>query len=211
LNATTSAGTISWNNGITNNDPFTPASTTTYTVTADNNGCTQVEDVIVTVNPLPTVTTGADETTCVNHEVLQLSGTPVGGTFSGPGVTGSEFDPGSAGEGTHTVTYTYQDGNGCENSDTQVFTVEGCASLNEEQAGFNLYPNPAHTYFEVESTNAIDEVKVLSALGQVVNNLPIKMLGQNKIKVTTINLNRGTYFVQIKTANDVFTQKVIIH
>jgi hypothetical protein len=211
LNATASAGTISWNNAVTNNTPFTPNATDTYTVTVDNNGCTATEDVLVTVNDLPTVTIGNDQTICVNDEPIILSGTPVGGNFSGTGVIGSEFDPGSAGEGTHIVTYIYQDGNGCENSATQVFTVEKCASLNEEQAGFNLYPNPAHTYFEIESTYAIEEVKVISALGQEVNSLPIEMLGQNKIKVTTINLNRGTYFVQIKTANDVFTQKVIIH
>jgi hypothetical protein len=211
LSATASGGNITWDNGVDDGVSFTATSTTTYTATADDNGCIATDNLILTVNPLPIVTMGADQTTCINYDPIQLVGSPSGGTFSGPGVSGMNFNPSDAGVGVHTVSYTYQDANGCENSAVQVITVEGCASLNEEQAGFNLYPNPANTYFEVESTNAIEEVKVISALGQEVNSLPIEMLGQNKIKVTTINLNRGTYFVQIKTAKDVFTQKVIIH
>jgi len=211
LAASVSGGTISWDNSVTDGVAFTASTTTTYTATADDNGCTSTDDVVVTVNPLPLVSIGNDETTCANYDPIQLAGSPSGGAFGGPGVSGNEFDPGTAGIGVHTLSYTYQDANGCENSATQVITVDGCASIDEEQAGFNLYPNPAHTYFEVESSIAIEEVKMISALGQEVNNLPIEMLGQNKIKVTTINLNRGTYFVQIKTASDVFTQKVIIH
>ena len=34
-------------------------------------------------------------------------------TSSGPGVTGSTFDPNAAGVGIHVLTYSYTDGNGC--------------------------------------------------------------------------------------------------
>ncbi len=36
---------------------------------------------------------------------VTLDGFPAGGTFSGPGISGNTFDPGAAGAGTHTVTY----------------------------------------------------------------------------------------------------------
>ena len=47
-------------------------------------------------------------------------GSPVGGTFSGVGVTGNLFDPSV---GTQTVTYTYTNGDGCTNSATSVIVV----------------------------------------------------------------------------------------
>ena len=38
--------------------------------------------------------------------------------FTGDGVVGSDFDPATAGVGTHTVTYEFTDANGCTNSTT---------------------------------------------------------------------------------------------
>ena len=61
-----------------------------------------------------------------------LSGGAVMGVYSGPGVTDDgngltySFDPAAAGVGTHTITYTYTDANGCSGSatdDVQVFDV----------------------------------------------------------------------------------------
>jgi len=48
---------------------------------------------------------------------------PAGGTFSGPGVTSNVFSPDVAQVGTHTITYRYEDGNGCINSCTFPLTV----------------------------------------------------------------------------------------
>jgi hypothetical protein len=50
-------------------------------------------------------------------------GLPVGGTYSGTGVSGGNFSPSTAGAGTHTLTYTYTDGNGCTSFTTQTITV----------------------------------------------------------------------------------------
>ncbi|MFT5821855.1 MAG: gliding motility-associated-like protein [Crocinitomix sp.] len=49
---------------------------------------------------------GLDPTYCVTDEPTDLTGDPGGGTFSGPGIFGSTFDPGTAGVGIHTITYT---------------------------------------------------------------------------------------------------------
>jgi gliding motility-associated-like protein len=46
-----------------------------------------------------------------------MIGDPPGGTFSGEGVSGNQFDPALAGStGIYDVTYTYTDANGCTNS-----------------------------------------------------------------------------------------------
>ena len=50
-------------------------------------------------------------------------GTPVGGTWTGTGVTGNMFDPSF---GTQTLTYTYTDVNLCTDSDMVVITVNSC-------------------------------------------------------------------------------------
>ncbi|MBK7268573.1 MAG: T9SS type A sorting domain-containing protein [Flavobacteriales bacterium] len=44
---------------------------------------------------------------------VTLGGTPSGGTWSGTGVSGNQFDPGAATPGANVLTYTYTDGNGC--------------------------------------------------------------------------------------------------
>ena len=61
----------------------------------------------------PTVTFTLPSSVTVNSGILVLNGSPAGGTYNGPGVSGSNFDPVTAGAGTHTITYTYSDGNGC--------------------------------------------------------------------------------------------------
>ncbi|MFN5909891.1 MAG: gliding motility-associated C-terminal domain-containing protein [Bacteroidota bacterium] len=96
---------------------------TTYTLTVTNTvdgGCTDADEVVVTVNPLPTVNAGTYPVSCSDAADIDLVGSPVGGTFSGAGVTGSAFDPSV---GTQTVTYSYTDGNNCSNTATATITV----------------------------------------------------------------------------------------
>ncbi|MCB9047766.1 MAG: hypothetical protein H6550_16645, partial [Chitinophagales bacterium] len=97
--------------------------TITYTYT-DGNGCTNNATNTITVNALPIVTLGAFADVCVDAAPFALSGgSPAGGTYSGPGVSGGNFDPSAAGTGTHTITYVYTDANGCSNSATNTITV----------------------------------------------------------------------------------------
>ena len=52
----TGATTYAWDNGVTDNVAFTPASTTTYVVEGtDDNGCKNNDTLTITVNPLPNV------------------------------------------------------------------------------------------------------------------------------------------------------------
>lgn len=50
---------------------------------------------------------------CEDGDAVFMFGSPVGGTFSGPGVSGNNFDPSIAGQGFHTITYTYVAADGC--------------------------------------------------------------------------------------------------
>jgi len=104
----------------------TVAQTGVYTVTyIDANGCADSADLTLTVNALPIVdlSLGSDEACADEASVILTGGTPSPGTYSGLYVSGTTFDVASAGVGTHSVTYTYTDANGCTSSDTQDFTV----------------------------------------------------------------------------------------
>ncbi len=108
------ANTYSWSGGLVNGVSFTPAATTTYTVTGtDMGGCTATKAVTVIVNPNPLVIANATpQSVCLGQSTI-LSG--VGATsysWTGGINNAVSFFPSSA--GTYTVTGT--DANGCSNT-----------------------------------------------------------------------------------------------
>jgi gliding motility-associated-like protein len=121
------ASTYTWNNSVTNGVAFTPAVTNTYTVTGtDVNGCTNTDQVIVTVNPIPTVGAGADVTICIGAPVT-LSGSGAATYTWDNGVTnGVVFNP------TATATYTVSGTSaaGCVSNDQVVVTVNPLPLVN---------------------------------------------------------------------------------
>ena len=133
VNLTASGGTAyTWEDMSANAmRTVSPSSMTTYTVTvSDANGCSDTETVTITVNPLPAVNAGMYPAQCVSATTLALSGTPSGGTFSGPGVSGSNFNASMAGVGSHTITYSFTNGNGCTNTATTNVTVNALPMVN---------------------------------------------------------------------------------
>jgi gliding motility-associated-like protein len=109
--------------GISNNN-FNPATAgtgshnITYTFT-DTGGCVNTAIQPITVNPLPVVNlTGLSPTYCIGATPINVSVQPSGGVLTGNGISGTNFTPSLAGIGTHTITYEYEDINGCENSAT---------------------------------------------------------------------------------------------
>lgn len=81
--------------------------------------------VTVIVNPNPTVTfSGLNASYPSNAAPVTLTGNPAGGTFSGPGISGNQFNPASAGVGgPYSILYSYTNGQGCSGSQTQSVTV----------------------------------------------------------------------------------------
>jgi hypothetical protein len=95
----------------------------TYSFT-DDNGCTNSAIASITVNPLPVVTLDDFDDLCADAPAIELAGgLPTGGTYTGEGVNDGWFDPSIAGTGTHEITYTYTDGNGCISFATSWLTV----------------------------------------------------------------------------------------
>ncbi|MFM7238556.1 MAG: beta strand repeat-containing protein, partial [Cyanobium sp.] len=100
-----------------------PTVTTTYTVTSITGTCVSTATVTVVVNPRPTLTFPAVAALCANSPAVTLGATPSGGTYSGTGVSGNDFSPAIAGVGSHTITYSFTDANGCSNTINRTITV----------------------------------------------------------------------------------------
>ncbi|MGI9545662.1 MAG: T9SS type A sorting domain-containing protein, partial [Flavobacteriaceae bacterium] len=98
----------------------------TYSVTVtDGNGCMDSISYTLSDPDLPVVTLTPFGDVLISDPSFTLTGgSPAGGTYSGPGVSGGDFSPAAAGAGTHTIVYSYEDPTtGCENSASQDITV----------------------------------------------------------------------------------------
>ncbi len=95
-----------------------------YYAYTDGNGCRDSVMYSTTVHPLPVVSIGAYDTIWdVNDPTFLMAGAPVGGSFTGKGISGFTYDPAMAGVGFDTIVYAYTDGNLCTNYDTIIFEI----------------------------------------------------------------------------------------
>lgn len=122
--------TYTWNQGLGAGASHTvsPGSTTTYEVTGtDANSCSNTAQVVVTVNPLPTVTAGTNTTVCDGDEIT-LNGGGATAYMWDNGVTNGQPFTQPIGSVTYTVIGT--DGNGCSNSAQVQVTVSELPIVN---------------------------------------------------------------------------------
>ncbi|WP_411894392.1 M36 family metallopeptidase [Winogradskyella sp. A2] len=108
--------------------------TSFYVQEVGGTGCSSnLVEVMAEVNPLPTVNFTALGDLFIDAGVQAGlgGGTPLGGVYSGPGVTDDgngmtySFDPAAAGLGTHVLTYMYSDPDtGCMNSASDEVVVD---------------------------------------------------------------------------------------
>jgi hypothetical protein len=118
----TGSGAVSytWDNGVNNGVSFIPTATTTYSVIGTAaNGCTNNNQVTVTVNSLPTINAGINQTVCAGTSVtLNASGASTY-AWNNAVSNGVSFIP--AATTTYTVTGTAV--NGCTNTALVTVTV----------------------------------------------------------------------------------------
>lgn len=114
--ACSGANTYTWlsNNSNATIISFTPAITTTYSISAITAfNCFITGSISIVVNPIPVITFSIPSSLCINAANIPLSATPTGGLYQGQGMVAGFFNPVSAGVGTKTISYTYTDANNC--------------------------------------------------------------------------------------------------
>ena len=120
--------------------------TLTYTVTQAN-GCSSSATRVISVAEPQVVQAGDDFAICRDGSSIDLASrvSPAGGVFLGTGVSGTNFNPLTAGVGSFTITYAISAG-ACSGSDSFVVTVNPLPSVSAgsprsvclEQAPFDL-------------------------------------------------------------------------
>ena len=179
------------------------------------NGCDSVFVLDLTVNSLPVVSISSLGTFyCVYYDAVTMIGSPAGGAFSGPGVTGNVFDPAVAGLGSWDVVYTYTDANTCTNTETITVVVDECLSVqNFENGYFAVYPNPVQEMLTVEIvvTDASDHIwniydvngKLVASGKQTLNS------GVNYLSIETAHLSTGLYMLNSNVNGAIQTARIV--
>lgn len=190
----------------------TPSATTTYTIVGTSpEGCTDTTMHDLTVNPLPTVSfTSSVSTVCSTDPAFALTGgSPAGGAYSGPGVSGGNFSPSSAGTGSQVITYTYSDGNGCSADATHTIVVDPCTGITEQisSGGISIFPNPFAASMTITRKDAgAAVVNLYDTQGRLVLSQPIS---GTQSEIETSGLAAGAYSLQIVSEKGIESFKVI--
>jgi hypothetical protein len=158
----------SWNNNISDSQPFAPTTTTTYQVNGtDANGCAGTDQVTVVVNP--TATTVLNEVTLGNY------------TLNGQTYTQS---------GTYTQTLTSQ--NGCDSILTLNLSISG-VGIGEDNLAFILSPNPSTDFIQVVGNDMEQKVVIKDAIGRIVLETTITKMATI---ISIDKLLPGNYFME---------------
>ena len=94
-----------------------------------------------------------------------------------------------------------------EATKTIVMNVVVGIGENGKEERIVVYPNPASNYLHIGSNGEITNVRLINTIGQIVSDHNV---GLSDFTLSTENLPKGVYFVNIKTENGTTTQKVII-
>jgi len=198
---TTSSQTLSICDGesvTVGTSTYTTAGTFTDVLT-NAAGCDSTVTTNLTINSLPTVNAGSDQTLCTYGSSVTLTGTPSGGTFSGSGVSGSSFDPTSVSAGTYTVTYAFTDASNCSAQDVATITVDACSGINEEVLpGVLVYPNPNTGEFTLTGVEVGVKYEVFTAEGKLVLTNTVSSPSES---VKLPNVAAGSYFMSTLNKN----------
>jgi len=201
-----------WNTSATTPSiSVSPTINTTYSVIGTAaNSCTSSALVNITVNAKPTVSIIAiSNTACLNGGPIALTGSPAGGVFSGPNVSGSNLMPSAT--GTFNPVYSFTNSStGCSNSATASIVVSICTDIisqTAKNASLKVYPNPNLGTFTIETGNSLRKTIELTDLtGRIVYK---ETTDGETINMNITELANGIYHVRISSENGIDIIKVV--
>jgi hypothetical protein len=164
----------------------------------------------LTINPNPTVSFIPDNTTFCNNSgsVDLIGGIPLGGVYSGAGVSNGSFNPTTAGSGSHPIIYTYTDVNGCSNSSSVVFEVAVCTGVETfAKPELEVRPNPMESSTIVSLKNYVGSdsqfnLLLMDATGRKVIEKRISAgLIREGYLLHIPDLASGTYMLMLNNSN----------
>jgi hypothetical protein len=113
---------------------------------------------------------------------------------------------------TETTTYTLvqKDFAFMETSDAVTITVEECnPGIGEySEQLVNLYPNPASSLVEIQSTYPVESWKLIDGIGREVQHSKLKV--ENSFSIDVSGLHTGLYFVEIKGEDFTIVKELLV-
>lgn len=214
--STLNPATYSWTSSpagytsaVQNPTGVTPSVNTQYIVTAQNIfGCVASDDVAVTVNPIPVVNLGADQTIC-DTTTITLDAGNAGSTYtwSTGGTTQTEDILGSdLGVGANTVTVDVTSAAGCTGTGSVVITVTVCSGIEDPSMQISYYPNPATNMLNLDLSELPTgdyRFELLNMQGQKVMD-KILVNDGNVISVNLMDIAPGSYVISVSGNNNTF-------
>jgi len=176
----------------------------TYVVQVSNlaTGCSAADTVFVQLTPnAPVVNFALDSVYCVFDGVQTLAPSPGGGTFSGYGISGNQFDPSAVAPGKYLIQYSYTSANGCNYKEVKLTEVRTCTGLSESPAASQLTiaPNPGQGAFTVslETVSSQSRLVISDLAGRMVSETIIQQSGLQRISLDLSSLQNGMYMLQL--------------
>lgn len=152
----------------------------------------------------------------VNNIPFELTGgLPVGGVYSGDGVSNSMFDPEAAGMGDHVITYTYEE-NGCSNFAEKTIYVGDVSGIGEQirDLSMQIFPNPNTGVFRIKLQTRNQQslrLKVLNNVGVEVytqDDVVVNQSWENEMDLSS--LSQGVYFIHIYNDDFSVLKKLVL-
>jgi hypothetical protein len=179
-----------------------PIVTTTYnlTVTTPSGSCTRTDNIVITVNPLPSVYLGNDTTICFGKSLLLDAGAGFTSYWWNTSITNQYYTV--IAPFIYAVTVT--DNNGCQETDSITVNFIDCNTgldILTAENGYKVFPNPAVNTIQFSALNGFNSLEIYDMFW-VKKSEYLSTKLENDHEFSLEDLASGVYFIKAVDAEN---------
>ncbi len=209
LTVTGGADSYSWNNGVVEGVSFIPPlGITTYSVSGTNTitGCQNTDSIEITVNPLPNINAGNNQTICQGDNTTLNATGATSYSWNNNVTNNVSFTPTT----TNNYVVTGTDANGCQDSDTVQVTVNPSTTSQLTQTAVGSYTLNGQTYTQSGTYTQVLQNSI-GCDSTITLNLTINTSGLSEINNNEISIypNPATNHINISYNGNIEKLEII--
>ncbi|HQQ94383.1 MAG TPA: T9SS type A sorting domain-containing protein [Bacteroidia bacterium] len=207
------AATYTWSTGSNSTSiVVSPSASAVYTLSAGSSTCAASLTTQVLVNALPTLSVSSSHSILCNGNSATLTASGANAYTWSPAGSSSSVNPVMVVSPAATTIYTLTGSNGsCTAKANITLSVTACTGLGEfakAGKGLEAYPNPFSGELQLSNQSGVDGLVLISdALGKEVYKAGLR--AGEVLNINTESYTKGMYLVQLRTADQVSTKKLI--